>query len=210
MDCWRFKMLDITEHKWSDYLINERDGAKPKGDLLEIHHEGDYSNSEAITLNTDDSTAIAKHFYDRMTDREQRDFFHTMNDEPQSETDYLHSTLANKQRLEESINQLDQGKTIKPFLFGMSEEEYTSQHEDIVKYVEGGGRDIYVFGESSIEYEGPEVNPFERILQSETSYTAVSNKLKLTPEQLKGAAISVGSPDVVFVINSEIGGVNNG
>jgi len=31
---------------------------------------------------------------------------------PQSETDYLFSTPANKQRLEESINQLEQGKTV--------------------------------------------------------------------------------------------------
>lgn len=40
---------------------------------------------------------------------------------------------------------------------------------------------------------------FTNIPQSETTYTAVSDKVKLTPKQLKTAVASIGSPGIVFV-----------
>lgn len=55
-------MFDITKYKWSDSLANAFDGATVKGELLQISHEGNYCNFEAITFNKDDAIAIAKHF----------------------------------------------------------------------------------------------------------------------------------------------------
>lgn len=142
--------FDIKEHKWLDdsvHLVDYNDARLAI--MLKI-------GSLSLALTKDDATAIAKHFYNRMTDKQQHDFFHTMNDEaqsetdyeeiglchkppkservvpkdfytfgesklefeytgqgrpfkrmPKSETDYLNSTPANKQRLEESIDQLE-------------------------------------------------------------------------------------------------------
>lgn len=67
-------MFDITEHKWSDkqvgYIFHH-------GTTLAVGRSG----VDFYYINRDDSIAIAKHFYDRMTDKEQIDFFYTMNDD---------------------------------------------------------------------------------------------------------------------------------
>lgn len=66
-------MSDITKHKWSDVYTK----VKIEDDNIVLY--GCLGDVQAIFLNKDDSTVIAKHFYDLMTDKEKIDFFHVMN-----------------------------------------------------------------------------------------------------------------------------------
>lgn len=67
-------MSDITKHEWGDNW-NIWDTTYGKDCILIEFDE----HASDFSLNKDDAIASAKHFYDRMTDKEQIDFFHTMN-----------------------------------------------------------------------------------------------------------------------------------
>lgn len=68
-------MFNITKHTWSD-----------KNTIgCEVFDCDIWLSTPTSLLNTginkDDAIAIAKHFYDLMTDKEKVDFFYTMNDD---------------------------------------------------------------------------------------------------------------------------------
>lgn len=116
--------FDITKHKWSDGDLNCEYGS---GDFLEIQLS--YRGATPITfgINKDDAIAIAKHFGIIQEIDGQIITIHKaeINLIPQSETTYLNSTKANRERLEESIKQFERGETV--------ERTYASLNLDSVK-----------------------------------------------------------------------------
>lgn len=80
-------MTDIRDHKWSDesrgvmgnsvsILSVDNDSILFSIDDDEHGHDRNYVE---FKFNKDDSIAMIKHFYNGMTDKQQHDFFHTMN-----------------------------------------------------------------------------------------------------------------------------------
>jgi len=113
-------MFDITKHKWSDENTSLcdtfPDDSPPSLDLCYCRQYW-----EPVNINKDDAIAIARHF--GLIKEERNDYTLLWKEQfkrlkmaniPQSETTYLNSSKANKERLEESIKQLERGDTIDP------------------------------------------------------------------------------------------------